>query len=546
MEEVTPRDSTAPPAPGRFPIVVVGLGTSVDDAAVAALGQQGHTMGHATTALAALESVDQAGPAVLVVDVDDPAVDAFGLMQQLRAARTDTEAVFVGAARNETFQRALELGVFRVVGRPYTVDDVVAAVAGATNRLYLRIDRRRHMQDLERRNAELENALRRLAESEHRGALAERLASVGQFASALGHEINGPLAYVQTNVDLARDWVDEVVAATSGLGPDVLGPVAGKVQERLRQLPGALEDCNTGLRLMRQLSRDLGAVARYQVDALELFDVNDVVLTACRIARVKVRSPNRLIVAPTQQRLGVMGSQGRLAQVVMNLVSNAVDAAADERPNSIRVGTRLAGGEVLLTVSDTGVGIPAERCADIFEPYVSFRRGGTGIGLGVVRRIVEEHGGHVTVQSEVGRGTAFVVHLPLSDEPLPPVAGTSSSPPRLEAGGRLLIVDDDALIRRGVARALSTGFELRTADGAAAALAMIAEDPPDLIVTDVDMPQLDGIAFHAEVARRHPELAHRFLFVTGDPRRVPTGLGPVLEKPFGAAKLRKAILKALA
>jgi signal transduction histidine kinase len=545
------RDSTIPPEPDRYAVVHLRGDDGEYQDATRVLGARGYRVGRASTTDDVLDHLGEWGPVILLAEVGGGgAEDGLETARRVRQQREDVEVLLTGDATADVLLRGIDLGVFRFLRKPFRSEDLVAAVAGAANRLFLRIDRRRRIAELEQRNHALEETLARLQESEARRTLAERLASVGQFASALGHEMNGPLAYVQTNLDLVRGWVPALALARDAWREG--RPWDGQPEDRrelldaiIAQLPAALDDCNTGLRFMRRLSRDLGAMARYQQSDREPFDLNEVVQTACRIAKVKVRRPHRLEVGVAPEPVVVLGSPGRLAQVVMNLVANAADASRRDRPNRIDVETERVGDQAVLRVRDRGVGIPAPQQARIFEPYVTFREGGTGIGLGVVRQIVDEHGGRIELDSEVGRGSEFRVLLPSADIELPGAAGSSSHPPGDVPAGTILLVDDDPLIRRGLERAL-TGYRVRSAENGEEALAILDGERPDLVVTDVDMPGLDGLALYQEALRRHPGLVGRFLFVTGHEMSIGDELeASVLKKPFGARALQKAVLKAL-
>src|SRR5262249_50399739 len=141
---------------------------------------------------------------------------------------------------------------------------------------------------------ELASALEQLRASESRRVLSERLASIGRFAASLAHEINNPLAYVQTNLALLTDGAPDLVAAVEALATgaawnELDKEVAHNAAQFAFEMPTVLEECTTGLTLMRQISTDLGSVARYRTEAEEVFDFNDVVRTACRVARVEPR-----------------------------------------------------------------------------------------------------------------------------------------------------------------------------------------------------------------------------------------------------------------
>ncbi len=224
---------------------------------------------------------------------------------------------------------------------------------------------------------------------------------------------------------------------------------------------------------------------------------------------------------------------------MLNLVSNAFKVTAS---GGIRVSLRGEGETLLLSVADTGPGIAAEEQERIFERFHRVRETqarsheGTGIGLSLVREIVELHGGRISVHSVLGEGAEFVVQIPFGREHLPPehvvdeprtvapgvvdlfvqealswLPDSEDAPPQLtgEAGSRdqrarVLIADDNPDLRRYLTRLLSPLWIVETAGDGQEALEMIRRRPPDLVVTDVMMPRLDGFGLLAEL-RDSPE-----------------------------------------
>src|SRR5215831_19316248 len=198
----------------------------------------------------------------------------------------------------------------------------------------------------------------------------------------------------------------------------------------------------------------------------------------------------------------------RLQQVVGNLLSNA--AKYTDPGGHILLTARQEGGELVLRVRDTGIGIPPDMLPRIFDLFVQAERrldrsqGGLGIGLTLVRRLVEMHGGSVIAHSEgAGKGSEFIVRLPaLSDEQkmalLPPQAeGKQAAAPT--ARRRILVVDDNVDAANSLAVLLRLeGHEVRVACDGPAALAAAQADPPEMVVLDLGMPGTDGF----EVARR--------------------------------------------
>ncbi len=227
--------------------------------------------------------------------------------------------------------------------------------------------------------------------------IADRLASVGLLAAGVAHEVNNPLAYVLNNIEIARREL-------AGLGHEA--------DTSRHALSIALE----GVDRIRTIVRDLLVLARGHDEPLRPVDVGAVVestlaLAAHDIART-AKLVERLRAAPR-----ALGSDGRIAQVLLTLVANALEAMRG-RPregNELVVSvSRAADGRLLLEVSDTGCGIADADLPRLFEPFFTTKPTGegTGLGLSIAQRLVTEIGGEITVSSVLGRGTTFRVLLP--------------------------------------------------------------------------------------------------------------------------------------
>jgi two-component system NtrC family sensor kinase len=251
----------------------------------------------------------------------------------------------------------------------------------------------------------------------------------------------------------------------------------------------------------------------------------------------------------------------QLEQVILHLVNNAHRAmqsatAADLREparngGTITVTTEATDDTVRVIVDDEGPGVPQELATRIFEPFytTSEEVSGRGMGLSIVYGIVTERGGRVWVEPREPRGARFVVELPAGNRERSSGARAADAP---AAAGRILVVDDELSIRALTREILSArGYTVEVARGGEEALRMIEDAPYDLVVSDVRMPGVDGAEFYARAGELRPELQERFIFITGDIdneriaalRRRP-GVG-LIEKPFGAAGLLRAVREAL-
>ncbi len=379
--------------------------------------------------------------------------------------------------------------------------------------------------------------------------LADRMVSVGTLAAGVAHEINNPLAYVMTNLEMVgARRLPPVVARLRELETEAASQLADEVSRAIAMIDVARE----GSERMRDIVRDLRTFTRAaDEEKRAAVDVRRVLDASINLAWNEIRHRARLVkeyddVPP------IVANEARLGQVFLNLLVNAAQAlqvgAASE--NVIRVATSTdRAGHVIVEVSDTGPGIPEEILDRIFDPFFTTKPVGVGTGLGlwICQGIVTSLGGHITAESKPGSGATFRVLLPsattveqMSAQP-PRVAPAAPPPKRL----RLLVVDDEIAIGRTLAIALSDEFEVSTATSGREALALLEDGGTefDVVLCDLMMPDVSGMDVYERVVVHAPALARRFVFVTGGAftdrarafvERVQT---PVIEKPFDLTTL---------
>ncbi len=378
-------------------------------------------------------------------------------------------------------------------------------------------------------------------QAQERLARAQRLAAIGTLAAGVAHELNNPLTFVLSNVELVADGLRRLRGAPAD---------ADGWDEAIHALDDALE----GAERMRIIVRDLQTMARADDSAGGPVDVRKLLEYAANIASNEVRPRARLVwdVAEVPR---VRGSEGRLGQVFVNLIVNAAHAIPEGRPDDhvIRLSAATGGdGRVAICVSDTGAGIAPENLSRIFDPFFTTKPAGigTGLGLWVCHNIVSAFGGALDVTSEVGRGTTFRVMLP-SAEPGEASRGATRETRVGRERRRLLVVDDEPLVAATVRRQLATEFVVDAASGAADALARIAAGRYDAVVCDVMMEGPNGLEFLEALRRLEPALARRVLLVTGGASPPAADLlsacgAPWLPKPFDGRQLRHALRDLLA
>ena len=229
---------------------------------------------------------------------------------------------------------------------------------------------------------------------------AEKLSSVGVLAAGILHELSTPLAYVQANLEQAKEDL-----AVLEEGP------------RTRALRSGIEDALEGSQRATTIVRDLRIFARSNDGKRSAFDVNDAVRMALRMAQHELKH-RATVVTELGQVPQVVGQLTEVSQVFLNLLVNAAHAIApgDPKRNRVQVVTAVEGERALAKVSDTGAGIAPEALTRIFDPFFTTKPAGvgTGLGLAISRDILTRIGGGIRVESTVGRGTTFTVELLLA------------------------------------------------------------------------------------------------------------------------------------
>ena len=363
----------------------------------------------------------------------------------------------------------------------------------------------------------------------------ESLRHKDEFLAMLGHELRNPLAPIRTALhilDVPQAGQDAVQRAKNVLHR--------QVNHLVRLVDDLLDVSRIVLRRieLRKEPADLMEIVRHAADTAETV--------------VEARGQKLEIHAPSEPVL-VMADAIRVAQAITNLLVNAANHS--ERPGPIRLIVERDRGEVLIRVRDWGVGIPKDLLANVFDLFVQGRRslarsqGGLGIGLTLVKGIVELHGGTVQAYSEgPGTGSEFVIRMPVKhDHPeLRPVPVTQE--PTARGRRRVLVVDDNIDAAEMIATMLQmTGHHVELAHDGFAAVEMAQRSKPDVILLDIGLPGRDGYEV-ARLLRLNPALSHtRIVAVTGygqpdDQRRSKeAGIDAHLTKPVETEALTNAV-----
>jgi PAS domain S-box-containing protein len=259
-------------------------------------------------------------------------------------------------------------------------------------------------------------------------ASAERLESVGKLAAGVAHEINTPIQFVNDSVYFIRDAVDELLRLTDRLrtlaaadpgNASAVAAMSGDLPYLSQQLPKALERSLDGLKRVAEIVRSMRELAHPDRPEMSEVDINHLIRNALVVARAEYKYVAEVATELAPLPL-VRCHAGELNQVMLNLLVNASHAIADivagsGRKGLITVSSRIDGEAIVISVADTGGGIPEAIRHRIFEPFFTTKEVGRGTGQGLAishNIIVNRHGGAIDCDSQLGKGTVFHVHLP--------------------------------------------------------------------------------------------------------------------------------------
>ncbi len=330
---------------------------------------------------------------------------------------------------------------------------------------------------------------------------AQKMESIGSLAGGIAHDFNNILFSIMSYCEIAETKIPEDHPARRPL--EIIKDAGDKAASIVRQLL---------------------AFSRKQVLTMEVIDLNDVIKNIARMLLRTIRTNIAFELKIEKPVKGIMGDKVQIDQVLLNLVVNARDAMPAGGALTIETENVVLRGEggpgegggkqgpyVVLKVTDTGEGIPGKVREKMYEPFFTTKPNGkgTGLGLSTVYGIVRQHGGHIVVESEHGRGTTFKVYFPVSEMKEVKVMETpvEKSLPELRGSERILVVEDDSTIREAIIEALQPlGYRLLEASDGAEALRIIEEESEkiDLLLTDLVMPEVGGRELVEAILSKRP------------------------------------------
>lgn len=241
---------------------------------------------------------------------------------------------------------------------------------------------------------------------------AERISTLGHLTAGIAHEINNPLSFLLMDLDRERSLFETLKELQSALDdPEKVTKVKNTLPNIIEELEDIAEAASDGLSRISEVVKAVKTFGKVETkQKLKPVDVEETLEIALRLIKSKVKRGRIELIKEFGSTSPVQANGGRLVQVFLNLLLNAIQAIEGE--GRVLVKTIQGSQNVTITVSDTGKGIPADNLGRIFDPYYTTKPDGTGLGLGITKNIIHELGGTITVSSELGKGTSFTIKLP--------------------------------------------------------------------------------------------------------------------------------------
>ncbi|MBI1752730.1 MAG: PAS domain S-box protein [Acidobacteria bacterium] len=374
----------------------------------------------------------------------------------------------------------------------------------------------------------------------------QKLESLGILAGGIAHDFNNLLTVVLGNLNLAQMNLPEQAPAA---------PYLAKMEASVLRAT--------------DLTKQMLAYSGRGHFLVQPHCLNDLVRDVTHLLEVSIPKKIRLRFDLDPGIPAIQADATQIQQVVMNLVTNAADAidgqegvihlstyAADLDERQLRSAYRseaLPGGRyVLLEVTDTGTGMTSEVMARIFDPFFTTKTSGRGLGLSAMQGILRGHGAGLQIESEVGRGSTFRLCFPASSEQPAPSKSPVQEPLAHPLRGRILLVDDEELIRQTIGAALGTmGLDILTARDGLEALEVFREATPrpDMVLMDLTMPRMDGREAFEAMHNLDPSVPVVLSsgFTEQDSLRTLSGNGPAefIQKPYQIKELRLLVQRVL-
>ncbi|MBD2041176.1 response regulator [Microcoleus sp. FACHB-672] len=408
------------------------------------LSDAGYEVAIAIDGERALKQIQHSFPDLILLDVMMPGIDGFETCKRLKENPETFEIpiIFMTALSDiENKVKGFNAGAVDYITKPFQEIEVLARV-----KLHLKLHSltKNLEEKVSLRTAELSLALEDLQKSQLQLVQKEKLSTLGQLVAGVAHEINNPVGFVSGNLDYAEQYVTELLSLVELYQQHYPNPVV-EIQEALdcleldylkEDFPKLILSMKEGIDRIRNISTSLRTFSRSDSDRPISFNIHEGLDSTLMILKYRLKENNTRPAIVIEKNYGNLSKiecfPGKLNQVFMNLIANAIDALEEsnwgrtfaeikDHPNRIMIQTECSdnGEQVLIRIQDNGIGMSDEVQSQVFQHLFTTKAvgQGTGLGLSIANQIVvEKHGGKLDVKSQLGKGSEFIITLPIRQE----------------------------------------------------------------------------------------------------------------------------------
>ncbi|NIY85425.1 response regulator [Vibrio hepatarius] len=352
----------------------------------------------------ALEAMQKDIPDLLLLDLNMPDVDGYEVCRRMQSnkALADIPIVVISSYSNiDEKLKAFEAGAVDYVTKPIQMAEVQA-------RIETHLSLRRYQRALEEKNTQLTQTLDELKDAQRQLIQTAKLASIGKLVAGVAHEINNPVSFIIGNAHIIqRDLTKLIQSSATNVGERT------NIEGTLSELVPAVDDILEASHRINNIVKDLQSFSAKGATDKSTVNFSTLVKKAVNWTR-KSNQPAAEILLVLPSYLPVLGDEGQLTQVILNLLANALDASKDEDTPTITMQGERCGENVVLRIKDNGTGVEAHHLEHLFDPFFTTKKvgEGTGLGLSISYGLVTEHNGSLAVENNPDKGACFTLTLP--------------------------------------------------------------------------------------------------------------------------------------
>lgn len=398
------------------PVLVIDDEETIRNLICTILESEGHDSRIAENGEIGIQLFEEYEPDIVVTDVRMPKMDGIEVLKRIKQIKAETEVIVItGHGEINLAIEALHLNASDFIQKPFAVNAFLVALKRAAEKFDMR--------------EQLEQAQIQLLQS-------EKMASLGQLAAGVAHEINNPIGFVNSNLGTLKKYSEKIVDVISQLSrlveesknDELINNFRSiksksKIDFIIEDIDSIIDESMEGTGRVKQIVLDMKNYSRIDSKKLEEYNINEGIESTLNIVRNEIKY-NCEVKKDLNELPLIKCFPQQLNQVIMNLLVNASQSI--EGKGIITIKTEPVEGGINIEIGDNGSGIPHEIIDKIFDPFFTTKDigKGTGLGLNIVYNVIKKHGGTIDVDSKIGIGTTFKIHLP-SEPPFPNNSGQS-------------------------------------------------------------------------------------------------------------------------